>query len=251
MKQSLCLAALIGLTLSGCFGEDEEISSASTDIIATCGAGISIAKRSALNISLDDGFGLSVGRREALRAAFLDGFPESDLPSRVLAYTEYVGCVTNRVEREIALSEILERKIRFLSHMESQGLSNSAIKRVSELYDEQYAATQRGAVAQANQKLGNIAVAYFEALNDRGVSVGPPLPMPPPPPPAPYDGPPLTDEQIRRMELEAAKGRLERIAQANTEATYSLLDAQEVCAEGLTFQACSSGWSQVDWPWND
>lgn len=230
---------LAGCTLGG--GAERKTLDGAASSIATCGAGVTITKRGALSLSMDGGLGLSVGRRTALRAAFLDGFPVSDMPARVLAYTKYVGCVTNQEEKELALSQLLERKIRFISHMKSQKLGDFYVGKVSMLYDQQYALLQQGAVAQANEKLGNIAVAYFDAVQAKGIPIGPLAPMPAPAPPpvgGDKDSAPPTPDQLRQERLDRAKRWLEYAAADNAQSPTGIYNAADACAEVLGTDIC-------------
>lgn len=241
----LWTAILIALPVSGCIinGGDDELVSIPTDVIANCGGGVSISRRSALKLDLNAGIGLSLGRRSTLRAAFLEGFPRSSISSRVRAYTQYVACVTNQTAREIALSNILEKRITFLSYMRRQGLSERSIASVASLYDEQYEATQIGDVAEANTRLAKIAVTFFDEIQSNGVVLAALEPMPMPAPP--YRGPPgtppppePTPEQIRQQRLENAWRELEIAAERNTEPVSADIEPQRMCERAVDYSAC-------------
>ncbi|MCD1589804.1 hypothetical protein K7H13_03380 [Qipengyuania citrea] len=247
----------LALALGGCIfggnGDRPKVSTVTNDVIATCGAGVSVRNGSALKVRISDGIGVSITERMELRAAFLDSQPDSDITERVVKYTEYLGCVTNEAEREFALSEILERKIKFTSHMAAQGLSKSSIRDVERLYDEQYSATQNRQYSLAAEKHGGIAVRYFKAVQSAqdGQQISFSF-MPPPSPPAYSPAskssppPPLpTVEQIRAKKIAAAKVRLQSAAATNSKNTYSLDDAQWVCRQNIGYFECLSAYSEV------
>lgn len=239
---------LVSIFLGSCglLQDELRLEPRTKDLIAQCGAGIELDQKikTKVGLSAETGIGIEIADRASIRAAFLSISDGSSQPDRVVAYTQYIACVTNQEQRELALSEILERKIVFLRHMDEIGLPKRAIVEVRNLYNAQYEETRDGNAAEANKKLGAIITTYFSAVQTTGTQIQD-IYMPPP---APGGGSvssnesqlPPDPETVRQMEIERAKYKLRRIAFRGEAGLSGINAATENCVSFYGSNLCRS-----------